>query len=115
MSYEVKLNEADGIVDVIYNGTVTLEERKQAVDEGCSLYAHMRPQLILVNARKLEMDLTMEEQQIFGEYLASHPKLAQARVAVLHEESDNPNLFVDHFASINGYKLAQFINDDEAH
>lgn len=118
MSIEVKLNKPDGLVDVKYYGTATLEERKQAVDKVGALYSHMRPLPILVNVRDFEIDLTMgltiEEQEIFGKFLASHPKFTYARVAVLHKKGGNPNLFVHYFAPSDGYKLAQFSKRNEA-
>ena len=54
------------------------------------------------------MHLSFEEQQSFGQYLASHEGLANARVAVLYQKGHNPNLVVDTTAFIGGYLLAQF-------
>lgn len=114
MSHEVNYDEANNIVNVVLSGTLTLEERKKGVDETSFLYAHLQPLQILVNIRKHEMDLTFKEQKMFGEYLASLPKIAHARVAVLHEESHNPSLIIDTFAFSNGYKVAEFDNDKDA-
>jgi len=67
-----------------------------------------------IDVRKLEMNLTIEEQKIWGEHFANHPKLTYARAAVLHEESHNPNLFVDTYAFNQGYLLAEFSDEKEA-
>lgn len=115
MSYEVKLNEDDaGIVEFTYNGTVTLEERKKAVDDACTLFTPKRPRLLLVDVRELEMDLTINEQRMFGEYVAANPELIDACVAVLHKNNNNPNLLIDTIAFNNGYRLAQFNDEKEA-
>ena len=112
--YTVNYDEALEIVHVIYSGVVSFDQRVQAVEDVCHTYAHIRPLKILVNVRKLEMDLSIQEQQKLGQFLATHQGLSNARVAVLHKQSHNPNLFVDISAFNLGYVLAEFINAKEA-
>ena len=114
MSYHINFNESLETVNVIYSGTVSIEMRKQAVEQVCSKYSHLKPLKILVDVRDLVMDLSFNDQQAFGEYLANHPELTHARVAVLHKHDFNPNLVIDDSAYNNGYTLAQFSSHTDA-
>ena len=98
----------------MYSGTVSLNERIQAVQEVCDSYRNFMPLKILVNVCDLEMHLSIDEQQSFGRYLASHEGLANARVAVLYQTGHNPNIIVDSSAFLNGYLLAAFDDAKEA-
>ena len=114
MAFRIALDDSLEIVNVVYNGTVDLETRKQAVERVCSGYGDLQPLKILVDVRELIMDLTFDEQQAFGEYLANHPGLTDARVAVLHRPEFNPNVVIDSSAYNNGYLLAQFSSRRDA-
>jgi len=114
MSYRIKFNESLETVNVIYTGTCNLEMRKQAVEQVCNNYSHLKPLKILVDVRDLVMDLSFEDQQMFGEYLANHPGLTHARVAVLHKHDFNPNVIIDDSAYNQGYILAQFSSQSDA-
>lgn len=114
MPYSINLNESLDIVNVFYSGSVSLEERKQAVEQVCSKYSRIKPLKILVDVRDLVMDLSYEDQQAFGEHLANHPGLTHARVAVLHEHDFNPNVIIDDSAYNHGYTLAQFSSHTDA-
>jgi hypothetical protein len=114
MGYSITYHEPLNIVHVIYSDAVSLDERVRAVEEVCRLYAHSRPLRILVNVRELEMRLSFQDQQTFGDFLASHPELSDARVAVLHSQSHNPNIVIDMSAFNGGYTLAQFNDTNDA-
>lgn len=114
MTYIIKFIEPLEIVHVTYSGIVSLNERVKAVESVCNLYSHINPLKILVNVRDLDMQLSMDEQAAFGKYLASHALLSNARVAVLHNRQNNPNILIDVTAFNNGYKLAQFNNNKDA-
>ena len=114
MSYHINFNESLELVNVIYSGTVSIEMRKQAVEQVCSNYSHLKPLKILVDVRDLVMDLSFNDQQAFGEYLANHPGLTHARVAVLHNHDFNPNVIIDDSAYNEGYVLAQFSSQTDA-
>lgn len=114
MSYTVDLNEPLEIVNVVYSGNVSLDMRMQAVEQVCNNHSHLKPLKILVDVRGLVMDLSFDEQQAFGEHLANHPGLINARVAVLHKPDFNPNAIIDDSAFNNGYMLAQFSSPTDA-
>jgi hypothetical protein len=108
------MDESLNIVNVTYTGTVSLHNRMQAVERVCRNYGHLQPLKILVDVRELVMDLSIEEQQEFGKHLANHPRLANARVAVLHKTDLNPNVVIDDSACNEGYMLAQFTSLTDA-
>ena len=114
MNYKISYIESMDIIQVIYSGSVCLGERKQAVNDVCTTYSSQKPLKILVNVRDLKMDLSFQEQHDFGDYLAFHPDLARAKVAVVHKTDYNPNLLIDTCAFNNGYRLAEFNQVREA-
>jgi hypothetical protein len=114
MSYRINFNESLEIVNVIYSGAVSIDKRKQAVEQVCSNHSRLKPLKILVDVRELVMDISFADQQAFGEHLANHPGLTHARVAVLHKPDFNPNLVIDDSAYNNGYVLAQFSSHADA-
>lgn len=108
MNYRLEFSDAEQIISVIYSGAVPLEDRKQAVKDVCSRFHAYKPFKILVDVRELVMDLSLEEQRNFGEYLANHADLGNAKVAVVHDGDINPNLAIDTYAYINGYRITEF-------
>lgn len=108
INYRVGFDSALEIVNVAYIGTVSLEERKRAVKEVCDAYSQLSPLKILVDVIGLDMNLSVTEQMEFGEYLAVHEGLRNARVGVLHKPEHNPNVLIDTCAFNNGYLLAEF-------
>jgi hypothetical protein len=78
------------------------------------MFPEQKPYKILVNVCELKMDLSLHEQHEFGDYLAFHPGLSRAKVAVVHKADYNPNLLIDNCAFNNGYRLAEFNQIKEA-
>lgn len=115
MGYEIAFDNKPEIVTVKYSGAVTLDERLSAVNDVCVSYATLNPLRILIEVVGLDMQLTLQEQKYFGAHLAANPGLRNAKVAVLHEKNNNPNIIVDSIAFVGGYRLAQFENKGEAH
>jgi len=114
MAYKIDFNEPLEIVNVVYSGNVSLGMRMQAVEQVCSNYGHIQSLKVLVDVRELVMELSFDEQQDFGKYLANNPVLINARVAVLHKPDFNPNAIIDDSAFNNGYMLAQFSSRADA-
>ena len=114
MTYKIEHDALSDIVSVIYYGKVGLESRLHAVEDVCKDYGHLKPLKILVDVRELIMDLYLSEQDAFGEYLANHYGLTNARVAMLHVPSFNPNVVIDASAHQNGYKVSEFSSPEDA-
>jgi len=116
MSVEIKFNETDGIVDIKYNGLITLEERIKALDDGCALYEDNQPYLVLVDVRELIMGGGVLEQVLFAEYLASQPELngSDAKVAVLHKEGKNPYEMLTTLVNLKDQNRVGFSDEKQA-
>ena len=114
MAYKIESKPPSNIVTLTYSGKVDLDMRLRTVNEICSNYSDLKPLRVLVDVRDLEMDMLFGEQEAFGEYLANHYDLHNARVAVLHKPSFNPNAVIDAKAYSNGYQLAQFSDRRDA-
>lgn len=90
MPYFIDKNGANRIT-VRFDGVVNLGERKNALDEVCELVNPSAPVNLLVDVRNIIMDMTKDEQKYFGKYLASKKELSDAKVALVHVPSKNPN------------------------
>jgi len=114
MSYEIEFDQSLEIVTVKYIGSVSLGDRLKAVSDVCVSYSHLDPLRLLIDVIGLEMDLSHKEQKYFAGHLATNKSLANAKVAVLHEKDNNPNIVIDTLAFNEGYQLVQFDVKNEA-
>ena len=115
MGCKIECDPSSEIVSVIFSGQVNLGMKLRAVEEVCSNYRDQMPLKIIVDVREVVMmDMLLNEQEAFGEYLANHFDLHYARVAVLHKPSFNPNAVIDVKAYKNGYQLSEFSSQSEA-
>ena len=114
MAFKIKFDQSSQIVSVIFSGATDLESKLRAVKEVTQAHASLEKLKILVDVRKQVMNMSLGEQEAFGEYLANHRDLHNARVAVLHEPSFNPNTVIDVISFKNGYQLKEFSSAEEA-
>jgi hypothetical protein len=84
------------------------------VGEVTRIYADREELRILVDVREEVMNMSLGDQEAFGEYLANHYDLRKAKVAVLHEPSFNPNTVIDVISYKNGYQLVEFSSQADA-
>ena len=108
MPFEIDFDETSGVINICYRGEVDLGERQAAVEQICSSHHSGRELRILVDVRNMTLNMTIDEQRRFGEYLADCSELKRAKVAILHNKNHNPNIIVDSCAVVNGLHLAQF-------
>ena len=113
MSYKIYKNDSN-VIEVTYTGSVNLDERKRAVEEACQLIRPTEPVRLLIDVRKITMNMSEQEQMEFGIYLAHRKELLEAKVAVLHNPKNNPNTVIDIHAYLEGYQLGEFDNEREA-
>ena len=114
MAFKIKFDQSSQIVSVIFSGATDLESKLRAVKEVTQAHASLEKLKILVDVRQQVMNMSLGEQEAFGEYLANHRDLHNARVAVLHEPSFNPNTVIDVISFKNGYQLKEFSSAEEA-
>jgi len=114
MAFKIDFDTSTQIISVIYSGATDLDSKLRAVKEVTQTYADKEYIKILIDVREQVMDMSLGEQEAFGEYLANHPNLRNAKVAVLHEPSFNPNTVIDVISYKNGYQLVEFSSLTEA-
>ena len=108
MAFKINFDTSTQIISVIYSGATDLDSKLRAVEEVTQTYADKEGMKILVDVREEMMNMSLGEQEAFGEYLANHYDLRKAKVAVLHEPSFNPNTVIDVISHKNGYQLVEF-------
>ena len=64
MAYLIQKDNSN-IIIVIYTGSVDLHERKLAVDEACELANSPDPVRLLIDVRKIIMNMSLDEQEYF--------------------------------------------------
>jgi len=113
MTYIIQKNGSN-ITTVIYSGGVDLNERKMAVEEVCESINPDEPVRLLIDVRNISMNMSEDEQEYFGKYLAAKDKLSKAKVAVVHNPQNNPNMVINTFAYIEGYQVVGFDKANDA-
>ncbi len=114
MAFKIDFDTSTQIISVIFSGATDLGSKLRAVEEVTQAYAEKEEMKILIDVREQIMDMSLGEQEAFGEYLASHRNLRKAKIAVLHEPSFNPNTVIDVISYKNGYQLVEFLSLAEA-
>ena len=114
MAFKIDFDTSTQIISVIFSGATDLDSKLSAVEEVTKAYADNEEMKILVDVREQMMDMSLGEQEAFGEYLANHYDLRKAKVAVLHDPSFNPNSVIDVVSYKNGYQLVEFSSLAEA-
>ena len=102
------------ILTVTYTGVVNLHERKMAVNSLCELIGPSDPVRLLVDIRGIVDTLSLDEQQLFGEYLAGRKELKNAKVATLHIYGCSSHLLFETYAFVFGLPVVGFVKKNEA-
>ena len=113
MAHLIQKDNSNNVI-VIYTGSVDLNERKLAVDEACELANPPDPVRLLIDVRKIIMNMSLDEQEDFVGYLVEKKELVNAKVAILHNPQSNPNLMINTFAYIAGYQTVDFDRENDA-
>ena len=113
MPYSIQIDDS-GITTVVYSGSVGLGERKNAVDEVCGMVEPSMPVRLLIDVRNIVMSMSTDEQVTFGKYVASREQFSDAKVAVVHEAGNNPNIMITTTAYLEGYHVVEFDDLNEA-
>ncbi|MGL6161878.1 hypothetical protein [Microbulbifer sp.] len=114
MSFQIRYNAANRVVRVCFFGRVGLCARKTAAKLVGEKYRHLVPLRILVDVRFARTVMSPAEQRKFGRYLAEHPVLGRAAIAILHSRSFYPSLMIAKEARMRGHRIQPFIVEAEA-
>ncbi|WP_193164992.1 hypothetical protein [Microbulbifer hainanensis] len=113
-NFHISQNPADRIVHVLFYGVVGLAERLEAAAKLVAKFGHRAPLRVLVDLRFSRSDLPPAEQREFGRFLAEHPILGRARLAVLHSFNNCASPIVISEARALGHDLRPFFIEAEA-
>jgi len=112
--FHISQQPADSIVHVWFYGVVGLAERLDAANKLVANFGHRSPLRVLVDLRLSRSELAPAEQRRFGRFLAEHPVLGRARMAVLHPFNRYSSLIVTSEARARGHNSRQFFIEAEA-
>lgn len=111
MSFQIRFDANSRIVRAIFFGEVQLADKMASARQVAEKYGHLHPLLLLVDVRRAELLLTVEERRLFGTFAAQLHGLKHARVAVLHAPEGNANVVIDQWARNHGMRLSEFITE----
>lgn len=115
MSHTISVDKSTNIISVKYLGDVSIKERLEAVESVCNLDEVDEKKKLLIDITEIKNNMTKDEQEYFGKYLAARKELKNAKVAVIsNNEIHNPNMIINSEAYLNGYSLVPFTSKEDA-
>lgn len=111
------LEQETHLLILTYSGDVDFEQRLKAAQELEKLLRNENKDFVglLVDCRKMHSTMSVEEEQKFGQYIATHPVLQTIKkVAMVHQSRENPTIFLQSYAYANGLNIVPFIAYYEA-
>ncbi|WP_226667909.1 hypothetical protein [Microbulbifer aggregans] len=114
MSFQIRFDPNSRIVRATFFDEVYLADKIASARQIAEKFGHLHPLLLMVDVRRADIRLTIEERQEFGTYTAQLEGLKHARTAVLHATDRNANVVIDRWAQSHGLQLAEFITEAAA-
>ncbi|MFS1524814.1 hypothetical protein ACL7TT_11980 [Microbulbifer sp. 2304DJ12-6] len=87
MNFHISYRSVGGVARVLFYGPVGFAEKMEASARLVEKYRHRVPLRVLLDLRYARSKVTLEEQRQFTSYIAEHPVLRRAYIAVLHPRS----------------------------
>ncbi|WP_444883786.1 hypothetical protein [Microbulbifer sp. PSTR4-B] len=84
MNFNISYRPIGGIARVLFYGPVGFAEKMEAAARLVEKYRHRVPLRVLLDMRYARTRVTLEEQRQFTSFIAEHPVLRCAYIAVLH-------------------------------
>ncbi|SHF60133.1 hypothetical protein SAMN04487965_2358 [Microbulbifer donghaiensis] len=114
MNFHITYRPEVGIARILFYGTVGLAERMEAVGIVAEKFQHRTPLRLLVDLRYARSVIAPEEQRRLGRFLAEHPVLGRAHIAVLYSRNRYSSLMVASEAKSRGHSSREFDIEAEA-
>ena len=114
MGFQVRFNATTRIVSLVFFDQVDLAEKHASARQVAEKYGHLHPLLVLVDVRRAEIIMSIEERQSFGAFVAHLQGVSHGRIAVLHSPGHNPNIVIDSTAQSEGLDVVEFITEQAA-
>jgi len=108
MSYQLQV---ENFIILTYSGMVGFDERMQAAEDLVKLVSKQKQQAksLLVDCRKLENQMTEDDEEKFGKFIAKNPILSGLRkVALVHNVKHSPTPHLQYSAYANGLNIVPF-------
>ncbi|MFA0790281.1 hypothetical protein ACCI51_06965 [Microbulbifer echini] len=84
MNFHISYRPIGGIARVLFYGPIGFAEKMEAAARLVEKYRHRVPLRVLFDMRYARSRVTLEEQRQFTSFIAEHPVLRRAYIAVLH-------------------------------
>ncbi|MBB5212859.1 hypothetical protein [Microbulbifer hydrolyticus] len=114
MSFQIRFNPGTRIVSAIFFGRVELADKLASARQVAEKFGHLHPLMLLVDVRKADIVLSMEERRAFGSFAANLQGLSHGKVAVLHAPDYNANVVINGAAQAEGMRVVEFVTEHAA-
>ncbi|WP_299598637.1 hypothetical protein [uncultured Microbulbifer sp.] len=114
MSFQIRFSPETRIVTIVYFDRVDLDEKLASARQVGEKYGHLHPLMILVDVRRADLVLSVDERQYFGTFVARQPGTSHGHVAVLHAPDRNANVVIDSAAQAEGMRILEFVTEHAA-
>lgn len=114
MSFHIRCNPSNRIVNVVFFDRVDLAEKLAAARQVAEKFGHLNPLLMLVDVRRADIVLSPSERRQVGRFAAHLQGLSHGRAAVLHSLDHNANVIIDSTARAEGMEVIEFVSEHAA-
>ncbi|MCO1333193.1 hypothetical protein MO867_02460 [Microbulbifer sp. OS29] len=114
MNFHISYRPTGGIARVLFYGPVGFADRMEATALLVEKYRHRKPLRILLDLRYARTKITLEEHRQFIHYLAEHPVLQRAFIAVVHPRNRWTSPLPTHGSSLCRLSSREFVVEAEA-
>lgn len=114
MPYKIKKLEELGIIQIVYLGEVSLDQRMAIVTDLALDHIHCDNPKLLIDARSLLSSMSETEQKIWGKFVASREELKNSTVAVIYNSNIEINQTAMKHAQQSGHIVEQFHTEQDA-
>ncbi|WOX06591.1 hypothetical protein [Microbulbifer pacificus] len=114
MSFQIRFNPEARIVNAVFFDRVDFAEKLASARQIAEKFGHLHPLRLLVDVRRADIVLTINERQKFGSFAAHLTGLRHGRVAVLHAPNFNANIIIDSTAQSEGMDVREFVTEQAA-
>lgn len=111
---QIRLEKNDRIVRCTPLEDVGFKDMSNASYLISQKYGHLNPLLILVDVRRVNINMTPDENQAFAQFISSLPGFSEARIGVLHSLSHNPMSATDRESRDSGLLVRSFFSEAES-
>lgn len=114
MSFHIRCNPSNRIVNVVFFDRVDLAEKLAAARQVAEKFGHLNPLLLLVDVRRADIVLSASERRQVGRFAAHLQGLRHGRAAVLHSVDRNANVIINGTARAEGMEVVEFVTEHAA-